>query len=73
MSRFSSKQLKALNWYLGEHHKLRLQLSSPPKVYFKNENNKVVSVHIADIIGLFEQSNEEDKRERARVRNRNAV
>ena len=69
----SSKQLKALKWYLEEHEGLRLQLSSPPMIYFKDKHNKVVSVRISEIASAYELTNEEDKKERARDRRQNRV
>ena len=73
MGKFSAKQLKAIGWYLQENPDLKLQLSSPPKVYFKNKRNKLISMNISDINGSYDVAIEEDRRERARQRNQNKV
>ena len=63
----TANQLKALNWYKDENN-LKVQLSSPPNMYFKNDKNKVVSVQIGTIMSLYNAWNEEDKKARARER-----
>lgn len=65
---FTGKQLKAIQWYLLDHPELRLQLSTPPNVYFKDKRNKIVSFNVTNLTQQYDAWNEEDKKQRARER-----
>jgi hypothetical protein len=65
--------MKAIGWYLETHTSLRLQLSTPPKVYFKDKTNKISSKHISEITKEHEQAKDEDSKERARERRQKKV
>ena len=68
MSSFTSKQMKAIKWYMDENPGLRLQLSTPPNIYFKDKRNRIVSFNITALTQQYDSWNEEDKKERARQR-----
>lgn len=70
---FTTTQFKAIHWYMEDNPGLRLQLSTPPKVYFKDKQNKVLSKHISELTDAYFQWNEEDKKQRARDRRQNKV
>lgn len=64
----TNKQLKAIQWYKDSNPELRLQLSTPPNIYFKTPQNKVVPIHVTELVREYDQWNEGDKRQRARER-----
>lgn len=63
--KMSAKDLKALEWYIKDR-KLKPQLSSPPKMYFKDENGKSVEADLTGIVLEYNAWNEEDQKRRAR-------
>lgn len=65
MAKLKAKELQAIGWFI-ENYKLKLQLSTPPTMYFKNEEGKVVTHDLAGIVLEFNAWNEQDQKERAR-------
>lgn len=63
--KLSAKDLKAINWYLGEHD-LKPQLSTPPIIYFTNKKGEQVKAELTGIHSEYNAWNEEDKKQRAR-------
>jgi hypothetical protein len=63
--KLSAKELKALGWY-KDQKKLRLQLSNPPLMYFKNATGEIVTQDITGIGLEYKAYSDEDRKERSR-------
>lgn len=63
----SAKDLKAINWFTQEH-KLRVQLSTPPTMYFRNQEGEMVTHDLSGITLEYKTWNEEDKKQRSQDR-----
>lgn len=58
---------RALLWY-AEAHDFKPQLSATPKMYFKNNKGKLVTVELPTIKNEYERWKAEDRKERDRVK-----
>lgn len=69
MAVLSAADLKALKWY-AEEHGLKFVLSAPPQMRFRDVNGTERTVDMSNIASEYEIHKNEERRERARKRNR---
>lgn len=63
--KLTAKDLKAIAWFIKDKN-LKPQLSTPPRMYFKEAEGTEVTYELAGIITEWSAWNEEDKKQRAR-------
>jgi hypothetical protein len=62
----SAKDYKAISWY-AESNQLKVQLSAPPLMYFtRRDTGEEIRVDLQEILLLYHEWNEEDKKARAK-------
>ena len=62
-----AKELKAIEWYVNNYH-LKPLLSTPPTMYFKDKDGKVVKETLNGILLEYNAWNDQDKKERSRTK-----
>ena len=60
MARLSKIDYLAIEWY-GNAHNLKPQLSTPPTIYFRNDQGKEVSIPIGHMRSQFETYRKEER------------